>query len=130
VYLNGRSASVRQKIDQERNSNLLISSITRAELFYGASKSISPQITLKKQQEFLSCFPSVSFDDNAALFYGDIRASLERSGIVIGSHDMLIAAIAVSNDLTLISHNIKEFQRIPNLRIEDWQTDFIRNHPK
>jgi tRNA(fMet)-specific endonuclease VapC len=123
VYLNGKSPAVRERMNAEDARNLFVSSISRAELFYGAAKSIAPELTLQKQREFLERFKSISFDDSAAAAYGPIRASLARQGVPIGAHDLLISAIAISNNLTLISHNLREFQRISDLRVENWQTD-------
>ena len=62
------------------------------------------------------------FDDRAADHDALLRATLERAGTPIGPNDLLIAAIAVANDLTLVTHNTGEFSRVPGLRLEDWQT--------
>ena len=61
------------------------------------------------------------FDDSAAAAYGEIRAHLQRAGRLIGGNDLLIAAIAQTNNLTLVTHNTGEFTRVPNLPVEDWQ---------
>jgi tRNA(fMet)-specific endonuclease VapC len=123
VYLNGRSFALRQRLDAEGDSNIVICSIVMAEMYYGANKSTSPEKTLQKQQQFLSRFSCLSFDNIAASFYGPIRSKLEHNGTTIGAHDLLIASIAIANDLILITHNTREFLRIPGLKIEDWQTD-------
>ena len=70
-----------------------------------------------------SQFVSLPFDDAAAEVYGRIRAALEAAGTLIGPYDLQIAAIALANDLTLITHNIREFGRVAGLRIEDWEAD-------
>lgn len=67
-------------------------------------------------------FVSYPFDDRAAEIYGQIRSKLETAGTPIGPNDLLISAIALSHQLTLITHNTQEFQRVPNLTIEDWNT--------
>jgi tRNA(fMet)-specific endonuclease VapC len=121
VYLNGRSSVLRERINEEGDANLAICSVVLAELSYGAAKSASPEMTLQRQREFLSRFPSISFDDAAARVYGPIRSNLEKSGVAIGAHDLLIAAIAIANNLTLVTHNTSEFSRIPGLHVEDWE---------
>ncbi len=123
VYLNGRSLALRQRLDDEGDSNIAVCSITLAEMYYGAAKSNSPDKTLPKQQQFLSRFQCLSFDNSAAAAYGPIRTELERSGTNIGAHDILIASIAIVNNLILVTHNTGEFLRIPGLKVEDWQTD-------
>ncbi len=65
--------------------------------------------------------PSLPFDDNAAHEYGRIRAHLASLGTPIGPNDLMIASIALANNLTLITHNTAEFSRIPALQLEDWQ---------
>jgi tRNA(fMet)-specific endonuclease VapC len=70
--------------------------------------------------KFLSRFPSLPFDDLAADHYAQIRADLERRGQPIGPNDMLVAAIAVANRLTIVTNNIREFSRVPGLPCEDW----------
>jgi len=91
--------------------------------FFGAAKSIDPAKTLERQLAFLDRFPSFPFDDSAAARYGPIRAHLERGGQKIGANDLFIAAIALANNLILVTHNINEFARVPGLTIEDWQIE-------
>jgi tRNA(fMet)-specific endonuclease VapC len=90
-------------------------------LFYGAMKSTDPVRTLTRQMAFLAWLPSFPFDDRAAGQYGRIRAVLELRGTPIGSNDLMIAAIALANSLTLVTHNLREFGRIAGLRIDDWE---------
>jgi tRNA(fMet)-specific endonuclease VapC len=121
VYLNGRSLPLRERIDSVGDERIAVCSIVRAELLFGAAKSQSPEKTARAQEEFLSRFRSFSFDDLAARVYGPIRAELERAGTSIGSHDLLIASIAIANDLVLITHNAGEFGRVPGLSAQDWE---------
>lgn len=120
-FITGRSIALKEKIEAADISSLFICSIVRGELEYGARKSNNPEKTLTILKEFLACFPEISFDSAAAECYGIIRAELEKQGTPIGPYDMQIAAIALAHNFTLVSHNIKEFQRIKNLRIEDWE---------
>ncbi len=91
--------------------------------FYGAMKSQNPQRTLARQQPFVSRFVSLPFDDKAAKVYSEIRADLEKMGQPIGPNDLLIAAIAIANDVMLVTHNTHEFGRVKGLKLEDWETD-------
>ncbi len=63
------------------------------------------------------------FDGKAAIIYGDIRADLERKGTPIGAYDLQIASIALANNLILVTHNLREFNRVHNLQLEDWEKD-------
>lgn len=101
-------------------SDVGISSITVAELEYGACKSQKPDQNKAALQQFLIPLEILVFDQQAAQVYGTIRADLERLGQVIGSLDILIAAQAKSEGITLVTNNIREFSRIPNLHLENW----------
>ncbi len=120
-YLNGRSQAVKERLQATNADDLAVCSVVKAELFYGAMRSNNPQRTLNNQQQFLNLFTSLPFDDDAALIYGRIRASLAAQGTPVGSNDLQIAAIAISNNLTLVTHNTREFSRILELRLEDWE---------
>lgn len=97
-----------------------ISSITLSELRYGVAKSTHQEKNTKALDEFITPLEVVSFDEEAALVYGDIRATLEKAGTPIGSMDMLIAAHAVSLGIPLVTNNAREFVRISVLNIIDW----------
>ncbi len=97
-----------------------ISSITVAELVYGAQKSNQIEQNMFAIEQFLLPLEIANFDQRASIAYGIIRASLERQGNVIGSMDILIGAHALSLDVILVTNNTGEFKRIPNLKIEDW----------
>ncbi len=104
------------------SERVYISAISVAELFYGLAKSSSP----KKEQnklaliKFLSPLEVLPFDDKAAIEYGAIRAELEKSGNSIGANDLLIAAHAVSMGVTLVTNNTKEFERVCDLKLDNW----------
>jgi tRNA(fMet)-specific endonuclease VapC len=97
-----------------------ISSITLAELQYGIMKSSFPDKNREALEIFLTPLEIVDFDYNATVEYGKIRADLEKKGTPIGPLDTLIASHALSLDLTLITNNEKEFNRITGLKIENW----------
>jgi len=73
-------------------------------------------------ERFLEPFASLPFDDLAASHYAEVRYALERIGQRIGAHDLEIAAIALAQSLTLVTHNVSEFARVPGLVWEDWET--------
>jgi tRNA(fMet)-specific endonuclease VapC len=100
--------------------DVAISSITLAELEYGAAKNSNPAQNRNSLIAFLSPLEILSFDDRAAIHCGDIRSCLERKGKRIGSMDMLIAAHARSIPLILVTNNMDEFSRVPDLRVENW----------
>lgn len=97
-----------------------ISSITLAELRYGVAKSKHREKNAKALDEFIIPLEIAPFDEEAAQAYGNIRATLEKAGTPVGAMDMLIAAHALSGGLTLVTHNIREFSRIPALTVIDW----------
>lgn len=96
-----------------------ISSVTAAELFYGVKKKGSKKLEVALM-EFLLPLEKYPFDTHAAISYGDVRVQLEMAGNVIGSHDMLIAAHAVSLGAVLVTNNEREFARVEGLRVENW----------
>lgn len=120
-YLNGRSEAIRNHIESTHPQDIVVCSIVKAELFYGAMKSRHPERNLAKQQKFLDRFRSLPFDDNAAERYGHIRARLEKAGTPIGPNDLLIAATALAHQVILVSHNTDEFKRVEGLDLEDWE---------
>lgn len=93
------------------------------ESWAGAMRSNHPSRTLERQQEFLKQFISLPFGDETAILFGKIRAQLARAGTPIGAYDLQIAAIALVNDLTLVTHNTREFERVEGLQIEDWEVE-------
>lgn len=119
-YLNGRSESVRRRLEGLRPEEIALCSVVKAELYYGAAKSSRPEQNAANVQRFASRFISLPFDDAAAEVYGRIRASLERVGTPIGPLDFLIAAIAMAHEATLVTNNVDEFSRVEGLTWEDW----------
>jgi len=95
--------------------------MVRAELSYGVEKSSRRAHGFAQLVQLFQDFQSLPFDDAAAQEYAVIRADLERKGTPIGPNDLIIAAITRANDLTLITHNTREFSRVPGLKIEDWE---------
>lgn len=119
--LKGKSLNLKEKLQTIPNEQIVIPSIVRFELFYGAYKSNNSQKTLALVNEFLNSFSTLNFEDTIAEKAGEIRAYLDKSGTPIGPYDLIIAATAIISNLILISNNTKEFKRISELSIEDWQ---------
>ena len=120
-YLNGRSENIRQHLEVKQPQDILLCSVVKAELLYGTMKSVNPEKNLARLQPFVNRFVSLFFDDGAAEAYGRIRAELEKAGTPIGPNDLLIAAIVVANDVTLVTNNTREFSRVKGLKFEDWE---------
>lgn len=120
-YLKGKVVGVKRRLEAVPSADVFVCSIVKAELFYGAMKSSNPLRTLARQQEFLNQYVSLPFDDQSALIYGRIRAFLASAGTPIGPYDLQIAALALANNLTLVTHNTREFSRVAGLRLEDWE---------
>ena len=112
--------TVIQKLQSLNISDVAISSITLSELEYGVSKSSVPEKNKLALTQFLAPIEILDFDDKAAEIYGQVRATLERQGRVIGPLDTLIGAHALSLAYTLVTNNIKEFERITQLSLENW----------
>ena len=100
--------------------HMAISSITLAELLHGAEKSSAPEKTLAVVEDFCSRLEVLTYGSKVAQHYGSIRASLEKIGKPIGINDIHIAAHARSEGLTLVTNNLREFERVPALQLENW----------
>lgn len=120
--LRNRNAGVVARFQSCSPRELRLCSVVVAELCYGAYKSPKPAANLTLVQTFAAPLIRVPFDDLAADVYGRIRADLERRGQAIGPNDTMIAAIALANGLTIVTHNTAEFSRVSGLLIEDWHT--------
>jgi tRNA(fMet)-specific endonuclease VapC len=123
IYLKGRSLSLKQRLEAIPVQEIAVCSIVKAELCFGAMKSTNSERNFALQQTFLAQFVSLPFDDLAATTFGVIRSQLETNGTPIGAYDLQIAAIALANNLTLVTHNTREFGRVDGLQIEDWEVE-------
>jgi tRNA(fMet)-specific endonuclease VapC len=116
-----RPPSVLDRFKRHAVGEIGISVVTLAELEYGVSASSRPARNREALDQFVSPLEVAPFDRDATAAYGRLRAALEKKGQMIGSMDLLIAAHAVSLDVRLVTHNSREFGRVPGLKIEDWQ---------
>ncbi len=112
------------KIKSYSPSDLSLSTITLAEIFYGIEKSPVKKKERRLKIEYIKSELEIyTFNEQAALKYGTIRATLEKQGQPISERDTQIASIALANKLCIVTHNTKEFSRIPKLRVEDWASE-------
>ena len=109
------------QIQRKGFERLLLCTPVKAELWYGACNSQRVLANQALLRDFFAQLPSLAFDDAVIEQYGEIRAFLTKQGTPIGANDLLIAAIARAHNVTLVTHNLKEFSRVPQLSLEDWQ---------
>jgi len=117
--IRNRPAHVRDKF-KSHDGQMCISSVTLGELLYGAERSAQPERNLADIQGFVARLEVMPFDERAAEHFGQVRAELYGSGRPIGPYDMMIAGHARAMGLILVTNNVKEFVRVPGLRIENW----------
>lgn len=103
-----------------KNNTIAISSIVLAELQYGVSKSKKKEQNQSKLDIFLSRLEIMDFPAKCTFYYGELRTELEQKGLIIGNNDLFIASHAIAENATLVTNNVKEFKRIPNLVLENW----------
>ena len=119
--INNKPISYLQKLEKLALTNTLsISSIVLAELQYGVSNSNYPKQNQINLDNFLTKLCVIDFTEKCAFYYGELRAKLKKEGIIIGNNDLLIASHALAENATLVTNNISEFTRIPELIIENW----------
>ena len=114
--------AVLDRFDREDPRDMAVSSITLAELRFGIEKSRQRDVSHRVLQMVVDALNVIPFDANAAQMYGSVRAGLEAQGKPIGPLDTLIAAHALSLDLTLVTNNVREFSKVRRLRVENWIT--------
>ena len=120
IYAQKNIPQVIEKIKNNFQYGVAISSITLAELQYGVQASANIEKNTISLYKFLSIVEVLDFDSGAAIEYGKIRADLRKKGTPIGNMDMLIAAHAKSENLIVVTHNTREFERVEGLKLEDW----------
>ena len=121
IYLiKNNPPEARQHFAKFKPGDVWVSAITGAELQYGVAKSAAKDKNAAALSAFLLPLEILPFDNVAAGAYGVIRSHLEQLGQTIGNLDMLIAAQAIAHKLTLVSNNLKEFERVPELVCENW----------
>ncbi|MFK8331148.1 tRNA(fMet)-specific endonuclease VapC [Pseudomonas sp. BJa5] len=102
------------------HGQMCISTVTLIELIYGAEKSAAPERNLSVVESFAARLEVLDYDRRAAAHSGQLRAELARAGTPVGPYDQMIAGHARSLGLVVVTNNLREFQRVPGLRVEDW----------
>lgn len=121
--INNSSPAVKNRLANQQPENIWVSTITQLELYYGAYRSVQWERNLEILQRFFSQFPIIPLDSESAKIAGKIRADLAASGTPIGPYDLQIAAIALAKNFILVTHNTREFIRVNDLQIEDWEEE-------
>ena len=120
IYAQKGVSAVIERMRVESRNGLAISAITLAELWHGIEGSAAYDKNVLRLNGLLNVVEVIPFDDKAAAHYGKIAAYLRQNGTPIGTMDMLIAAHALSQGLTVVTNNVREFERVPDLKIENW----------
>jgi tRNA(fMet)-specific endonuclease VapC len=120
AFLRGTSLKLRDRLMGYSRATIVLPAIVVAELFLGAEKSIQQRRQIAKVEEFVESFRVAAFDQDAARHYARFRALLERKGQPIGANDYLIAATVTAVKGTLVTGNVREFRKVPGLKVENW----------
>lgn len=119
ALIRGPSPALVQRLAAAGGESVCTSIVVACEIRYGAQRKGSPALTARVEA-LLAEITVLPFEGDADRHYADIRCALERAGTPIGSHDLLIAAHARSRGLVVVTHNVREFERVPGLQVEDW----------
>jgi len=117
--IKNRPKKVREAF-REHAEFLAMSTVTLGELVYGAEKSVQSARNLADVESLAARLEVAPFDSEAATHFGQVRAELAKSGKIIGPYDLMIAGHARSRGLILVTNNLREFKRVPGLRVENW----------
>jgi tRNA(fMet)-specific endonuclease VapC len=120
-FLRDPHSPVVPRLRGKRPVEVCVCSVVVAELYYGCLRSAKPAANRAKVEALLRSHRSLVFDDAAAEHFAMVRRHLESQGTPVGPYDMQIAAIALANGCTLVTHNTQEFGRVPGLPLEDWE---------
>jgi len=119
--LNNTNSALNERLRQEEPEDIYLCTVVQMELYYGAYRSLRGEQNLALLEPFFQQFTVLLLNPEAARIAGKIRGELAKLGTPIGPYDLQIAAIALANNLTLVTHNVREFRRVVELRIEDWE---------
>lgn len=120
-FLNPGPSLVKKRLASTDPALLRFCSVVKAELYFGAENSTRKSANLAMLDELFVGIESLPFDDQSAMQYGKIRATLKRAGMPIGPNDLMIASVALVHQAVLVTHNVAEFSRVDGLQIENWE---------
>jgi len=120
IYALKLQGRVVERLREHSPDEVGVTIVTLAEMWFGAHKRARPSVARREIDGFLEPFAVLPFDHQAAEAYARARYELERRGRPIGERDLLIASIALARGLTVVTHNVSEFGRVPGLKTEDW----------
>ncbi|THK36492.1 type II toxin-antitoxin system VapC family toxin [Ensifer sp. MPMI2T] len=120
ALIGGKSDTLVSRVLQSPPGSIGLPSVVAYELYFGAQKSAKVQHNLETLRLLMADFPILDFDQNDAFVAAEIRAALAAKGTPIGPYDVLIAGQAKARGLILVTNNVGEFNRVENLRVEDW----------
>ncbi len=118
--LKDKSFNILRHAKNKRQTEIYISCITEAELWYGVWNSTHKEANKETLKRFLQFFPKLKFESTHAESFGQLKAEQRKNGRILGPNDLLIAAQALDLDATLVTANEKEFKQIKGLKIENW----------
>ena len=120
ALLNASPTPVTERFRARNPAQIFLCDVVKMELYYDAFRSVRIERNSSVLDRLFATFHSLPFDGAAARACGEVRATLAGTGMPIGPYDSQIAAIALVNRVTLVTHNVREFGRVPNLTVEDW----------
>lgn len=121
TYIRGLNPLLLARVTDAPPGTVALCAPVTAELYDGAEQASNPAAEYVRVAQFAAPYPVLPFDDAAAREYARVRHALRRAGTPIGHHDYLIAAVALANNLKLVTHNTRHFARVPGLDVEDWE---------
>ena len=122
IFALRKDKSVLIKFEENKNIPISISMITYAELIFGAKRSQNEQQNMIKVRHIRELYPIEDLNEGVMEVFADIKAKMFNNGIRIEDMDLLITATAIYNDLTLVTNNVKHFEKIPYLKLENWKS--------
>ena len=120
IYSLKKAGNVNNNFLKYKDDEMSLSVISYGELVFGAKKSSSVEKNLKTVENIKSIFPLVDVTPDVMDVFGELKAKIQKTGRIIDDMDLLIASTAIAENMILVTHNTKHFEKIPNLQIQDW----------
>lgn len=120
IYVYKRAGNCLTRLNLQRDSDIAISTINLFELEFGLAKSVNRPLMERYLSGVCGRYTVLNFDRASSRSAGEARAHLQGQGTPIGPYDVQVAGVALANDLTIVTRNVREFSRVPNLRVENW----------